>query len=242
MNLQRHVLTNQALPASGVKVATEAQEFTLGTVLKLNDGRVFRYAKAGAVALAAGKLTQGVAPTAHHVNIATGVAVAVGATEFTVDTTLSTATTKNEYEEGILLINDEDGEGHSYAIKSNTASTKPTIVLQEPIVKALAATSEFTLIRNPFRGSIIAPTTLTGLLNGVPVCDVGAAEYYWSQVRGLTAALTHGTVVIGNAVMAGGAAGAVTPLGNDDTQLKQIGIVQVVRAATEYSLIQLLLE
>jgi hypothetical protein len=55
-NYQRRIITNQTLPGQGIRVATAAQEYALGTVLKTDDGRVYRYAQAGASALAPGKM------------------------------------------------------------------------------------------------------------------------------------------------------------------------------------------
>jgi len=228
-----------SVPVSSIYETTVAQKFALGQKYETQDGRLFRYAKAGAAALLPGNMTQSVAPVAHHTNIATGVIVPIGATQFTYVTTLDTTTSLNQYAGGYLHVNDATGEGHSYRIKSNTANVKPTIVLDEPILVALAATSEVTLVKNRFHDTIIAPTTAQSTWAGVPCIDVPATYYYWSLVQGEVPILTHGTVVIGNAVQVGGAAGAVTPLGVNDPLYKQVGTVMTVNATTEYSVILL---
>ena len=241
----RQMISNQGRPMTSVYETTEVQEFMLGTLFKTNEGDVFRYAKAGAAELGPGLLTQGIAPVAHHTNIATGVVVAQGATEFTYDTTLATTTTEDQYRDGWLLINDEAGEGHVYRIKSNTGSTEPKIELWDPIAVALTAASEVSLVSNPFLGSIVVPHSgITAANNGCPMVTVPANYFYWSKVRGPAAVSTVGTIIDGDRVInaQGTTNGGVQAAGNDDSQEYCVGHVMSVLATTDYSLINLTIE
>jgi hypothetical protein len=240
-------LNPKNLPYNSIYSTSSTQEFALGTVLDLDDGRRFRYALNGAVALGAGAMTQSVAPTAHHTNIAVGSAVAIGEKTIPIATTLSTAMVLNEYAEGWLVINDATGEGQCYQIKGNDAGTTGNVYLYNGIVVALETTSEFTLVRNKFRGVVVFPTTAASIAAGVPLVAVAASAYCWLQVRGPAPALVDAgdTVVIGNPVGLAATAGTAGGFGVVDASMataKVWGRVMAVNAATEYAVVDLTLE
>ena len=215
----------------------------LGHRLVLGE-RVFRYGKAGSSNLSRGKMCQGPAPVANHKNIAVAAAAAAGATEITV-TLGATAATKNQYAEGYLHVNDANGEGQCYKIKSHpagSASGSLTVTLYDPIETALTTSSEVTLTANPFNGVIVAPNGgLTQIVVGVPLIAVTAGYYAWFQTRGPAPVLGQGTLVIGQNVGLGGTAdGACGPVSADTTFVW--GKVMQVNASTEYALIWLTLE
>jgi hypothetical protein len=236
------------IPFNSVYAQSATQEFALGARLELWDGRKFRYAKAGASALSKGKMTQSVAPTANHTNVAlTGSSAAIGDTTIAIASALSTALVLNEYAEGWLIINDATGEGQVYQIKGNDAGTTGNIYLYEGIKTALVATSEFTLVRNRFASVIVFPTTATSTPAGVPLIDVTATYYFWSQVAGPAPLLvdTGDTVVIGNPVGEPATHADAGSCGVVDASMataKPWGRCMVVEAATEYALIDLTLE
>ena len=87
----------------------------LGTILELPDGREFRYALAGAVALDQGKIVAAKAPTGHHDMDLVTAAAAVGDSSVTV-TLEGTAAAKDIYADGYLFTNDDTGEGQVYRI------------------------------------------------------------------------------------------------------------------------------
>lgn len=216
----------------------------LGMRLAMDDGRVFRLAKAGAVALAAGKMCQGAPPVANHLNCAVAEAVPVGKMGIKV-TIGATAMEKDQYRDGTLHVNDVDSEGYIYKIKSNPAipsSGTGYIELYDPVAKALTTSSEVTFCKNLWDGTVVVPSGgLTQAPAGVPIVDVPPNHYYWSQVRGPAAVLTQGTVVIGQKVGIGGAAdGACGPVAAVTTATW--GFVMRVNASTEYSLIFLQIE
>ena len=225
----------------------------MGTKLVLPDGRVFRYALAGATALAVGKLNQMAAPVANHLNKACDVARAIGATEISA-TLGATAAAANLYAEGFVHVNDATAEGHTYKIKEHAAaalSTVLTVTLADGVtvqVALVAATSEVTFTRNPYAGIIVCPTTLTAAVAGVNPVAVTAAYYFWLQTWGPAAVLANGTLVVGKmcanpATTAGsvdtypitlteGAPNTYTP---GDSPV--VGEVMQVNASTEYALV-----
>lgn len=245
--IRRGQINPGEIPLSSVYAESADQKFALGTRLELWDGRVFRYAKNGAVALGKGKMTQSVGPTAHHENIATGAVSAIGATTVGIATTLSTALVLNEYAEGWMTINDATGEGQMYQIKGNDAGTTGNVYLWDPLITALATGSEFTLVRNQFRGVVVFPTTAASTAAGVPLIDVTAAYYFWAQVKGPAPILvdTGDTVVIGNPVGVPATyadAGACGVVDASNATAKVWGYCMSARAATEYAVVNLVLE
>ena len=213
-----------------------------GDICKVGN-RLFAFAKNGAVALAAGKMCQGPAGVANHLNCAVNTAAVVGATEVKV-TLGATAATANQYTNGYLHVNDVDGEGQTLRIKSHPAadaSASLTVTTYDPLVVALTTSSEATLSYDPCQGVVIAPNGgLTNVCVGVPLKAVTASYYCWLAIYGPTAVLTQGTAVVGQPVGLGGTAdGACGPVAADTTDIW--GRVIRVNASTEYSLIHLTL-
>ena len=232
-----------SVPYNAEYATSATKEFEIGSIYETNDGtgKVFRYAKAGATGLAANLMGQAPAAVANHTNIALGGTAAVGATDVVVVTTLSTATTADQYAGGTLLINDATGEGQAYQIVSNTAGTTPTIVIAEGLKVALDATSEFTLVSNPWNGVIVAPTTKTAQHVGVTSAAVTAGYFYWAQVEGPVGILvdTGDTVVIGSPVGQPGTAADAGACGVPSITTAIWGVAQTPGTATEYALIDL---
>ena len=224
----------------------------LGTRMIMADGRVFRFAKMGAVAGVVGKVYQAAVPVANHLNCAVDTARAVGAT--TVSATLgATAATKDEYKEGFVHINDADAEGHIYPIKEHAAVSASavltaTLEASYELVVALTTSSEVTFTKNAYDSVVIAPTTLTAPVMGVTPRAVTASYYCWLQTWGPAAVLTNGTLIVGKMVSLG-----ATTSGSVDTypitlvegapntyvpgDSPVLGVVMRVNATTEYSLI-----
>lgn len=220
----------------------------LGAKLEFPDGRMFRFALAGAVALAPGKLHQMPVPAANHTDIAVAAAAAIGATRVSV-TLGATAAAENLYKDGYLLVNDDTGEGHYYRIKSHLligSGGTGWINLYEdsPIKVALVnGSTTVTLVRNPFAQVIIHPSPPTAKIAGVTLVNVSANAYCWLQTRGPCAVLTNGTLVAGDhAVPSTAVDGSVMPSAAFETDGPSVGKVITVNADTEYSLIDLYIE
>ena len=220
------------------------EKYPIGTIyMPENDPmhRAWVFCKNGGSGLTAGHLLTGPAPIADHTNIATGTAAAAGQKVVTVSTTLSTTLSDEQYHGGMLSINDADGQGRGYLIKSHDDTTTPVITLDENIAVALTASSEFSLVSNQYRGVIVRAGTVTQAVVGVAAVAATASYYFWAQVKGPCPVLTAGTLVIGNRATAasGGTAGSVAPATTTDITSAVIGDVLAVNASTEYSTINL---
>ncbi len=224
---------------------TTTKKRALGTVMKFEDGRQFVYARAGAVALAVGRLMQqAVKVSGHEVDMVTA-AAAVGATTVTV-TPITNNVTANQYAEGFLHINDEAGEGYTYKVKSHpaiTATSTGVITLQEDtsVQVALTSATQSGLRKHPCDGVIVAPIAETGVLVGAAVRVVDIDAYCWLQKKGPCAMLTNGVVVVGEGITRSvTTAGAIDPYNEDGSEnLLPIGDVLTVGATTEFSLVDL---
>lgn len=210
---------------------------TLGQPAADEFGSEYHYAQAGSTALVAGKLTGRAAVVANHANIAVATAAAIGAERVQV-TLGATAATANDYEDGLLVVNDATGEGYSYRIKSHPAADSAGslwLELAEPIQVALVAgTSEVTLVANKYKA-----TTISSSINveptGVPIRAVTASYYYWSLTKGDVPLLQSGTETIGTMMIPHTTDGAVgTIAASTDTDAPIVGIQIMTGVATEY--------
>ena len=218
---------------------TEKQK--LGTVRKLSDGRVFVYAKVGAVGLAAGKLCQAPVQVADHLNIAVASAAPIGARKVTV-TLGATAATKDQYKDGFLYVNGGTGAGCAYKIKAHPAADASAFLkvsLYDKIRVALATTSKVTLFSNPFNGTIVHPTPTTAALVGIPQIVVTAAYYYWSLVKGMTPCLIDRTPAINEHLIPSGSVDGAVEVDAAASVVQRIGTVLNTGVDTEYKMIQL---
>jgi hypothetical protein len=225
------------------KVVSAGKKYSLGTRMVLPDGRSFRYAYNGGVALHAGVVLQSMVDDTQFKDMVVPAAVAAGATTLTI-TNGTTAVVANDFAGGFLSVNDVDGEGHCYKVKSNTAAVSGaaiTVVLdsEDAIKVALTTSSEVILQKNLLNGVIIYPTTPTGVPVGVATVTVPINYYCWVQTWGVASVLSAGTVVIGNNVVpmttAGGVGVSVAHV------LPNIGWVMRVAVATEYANIFLII-
>lgn len=228
--------------SQGIFVQSSIQKHELDTVRMLSDGRIFAYARAGAVALTVGKLTQSPVPVSNDSNRAVYASAAVGSKR--VVCTLGGATTADYYKDGWMHVNDcgsSTGEGAYYRVQSHAAGTTAVVFdLKDAIRVALTTSSEITFTAN--RQNLVVITdvasTITSQPAGVPPIAVDINYYFWNQVKGPCAVLTAGTVVIGNDVLPLTTAGAIAPCATDDI-IGSVGRCMAVNASTEYSLINL---
>ena len=165
------------------QTATSTDE-VVGSLREDLYGNQYRLAKAGGTALSAGKNTVAVAIAAAVMNKACP-ATDVGETSLTL--TIGSATyAENYFRGGSFQINNEAGEGHRYPISyssSVTAGTSISIALEYGIKVALTASSKFTLSHSPYMATVIS-ATITDRPTGVPLVNVDANAYYWSQTSG----------------------------------------------------------
>jgi hypothetical protein len=195
----------------------------LGTRGVTPDGRVFRYAQAGAVDLIAGKLVQSAAVVAGHQTLVpeTTGAMGIGATSLKV--TCASTVAAGFYAEGYAIIASGAGQGYLYSIDNHPAvSTGAVGVFQlyspeDALQVAITVTSTVTLVANKYRSVITVPiNTATGLVLGVAPYIIVAAQFGWIQTWGPAAVLTNdasamGQLMNGIAASCGRAAGISSP-------------------------------
>lgn len=209
------------------------------------QGRVFRYAKAGASNLARGKLT--VAPTvvANHINLSFQTAPTDGDT--TVKVTLgATAATADYYKDGQLVVNDGTGEGRAYGIAGNSAADSSgtcTVYLKEAIdIDGAVSETNVDLLANNWSGIVISATDQADFATGVPVVAITAGEFGFVQTGGPASVLFDEAVTNGLAVTIGtGVAGAVEAADGAGEQV--VGVVSGTAGVdTEYQLVELTID
>ena len=211
----------------GLSYGDEKQTFTanqngraLGTVGILPDGRRFRWAQAGAVALVAGNIIQ-TKVTASNDSIHTGALDINGGT--TGVTTLSvifaaTLTTIDLYADGYLNVDTSPGQG-LYRVASNESATSATAgVVQfaenDKIVEALTSgTSKVGLFQNPYKDVIVSPAedAQTGAAIGASVVACPATDFTWLQTWGPATIEVDVAPVVGDDLQLGATAGNLTP-------------------------------
>ena len=159
----------------------------IGSKLRMVDGREFHYCKAGAAGIGIAKMAQAEAVTANWTEeVQTDYGFIVGASSGIVLIT-GTAPDANELAEGWLLVNKGTGIGQMHRILNNTShATLPVITLYDAVVTAFPAASEVSLIKSNFMSTIVVEKTagLTAHAIGVPLIDITADYYYWSQTKG----------------------------------------------------------
>lgn len=212
------------------------QEFDLGTMMELSDGRRYAYALAGAT-IAAGLLAQsalygGSAATVQH--DLTPTAAAIGATTVII-TTDTDSTVKDLYKGGYILVSDGGsaiGQGHMYGVVGNLASgagAATTFTLDRPLTLAWTSSTRVCLHVNPYSKVIVAPaTTPTGFALGIPNVSLTDAYYGWLQTWGWCNSLNKTALTMGTSVIQDlGAAGStgVSAGSEAETVLGRAGIV-----------------
>ncbi len=236
-------------PAEGLWTPTVDQRHRLGEKHEDGFGRVWRYCKAGATALAPALMTCSEAPPSgvfEIVQTAYG-AAAIGDERVTVLATTGSAITNGQLADGWMIVNKVTGLGHAYAIANNTWLTGDTVMsleLYEPIRVAMSATSEVTLRKNLYNSVIVNATTPTGYATGVPNATIAIGYYGWLQRKGPCAMTvdTGETLTIG--CMCGGPATAAVAgaVGVAAVTEPFYGQVITIGAADETALIDLMLE
>ena len=233
------------------KVQTSDQKQKLGTKAVLPDGRVFYYAEnSGAAITTAGQIVDGIAAVgADDGDLATA---ALAAGSLTVTTTTSLTTTKDQYKDGYLFVNDVAGQGEVYRVKSNTAVSSAAgceITLDESdgIRTAFTTGTQFGLMYSPYKDIKIIDgdgTMTTGAL-GVTTIPVTADYFCWVQTAGPAAVLSGAaTYVVGDAIgtsQASGESGAADLWDvSSEEDTRPIGTsMGVVSVDTEYGWVML---
>lgn len=230
MFTQRLSITNQ-----DARKLSSTRLHRIGSIAETADGRVYRYSRAAAVALVAGKLNINADLVANHTNCAVAANVAAGSQEVTV-TLGATAATLDQYRDGFMTVNDATGEGITYAVNGNMAADSAgtlRVTLDEPVIVALTTSSEVTMKYNTWDNVIISIADQADQAVGVANTAVTASYYCWLQTRGECAVLADEAVAKGLALTIGSSTvGAVEAL--DAAGEAQVGIATEALVDTEY--------
>lgn len=205
---------NIVVSAQAIFSESSTQLHGIGELAFTNDGRAFRYSKAGGTTLIPGQLQQGPAEDTSNFQNLTVTAPAAGDTSIT--TTSTTTLTANQLAGGLCVISSATtNQGQVFRIKSHAAATGAvvTINLDDPVVYAPTGTTKIDMHPNPYNAVIVNPATASSAPVGVAVFKVTNAYFGWLQVLGAAPILADGTVTVGTALVASnGTAGAVEAL------------------------------
>lgn len=240
MFTQRISLLNQ-----DTRAVSATQLHKLGTVAETADGRVYRYAQAGAVALAAGLVNNGVAKVTNHTINSVATAAPVGQRFVNITLAGATATTAGQYDGGYLHVIDSVGVGSSYRIAGTpviAGSGTGIIQLEEGIATALTTASKVALVPSPWAGSIVQSGAVALLINGTNNVLVPIANYYWSQTAGIASILSDGIIAKNaEAINSDAVAGAVETR-VDATVTRSVGVAVEATVDAKYYPVYLTLE
>lgn len=224
------------ITAQQIRTASATKLQKLGLRYEDGQGRIYRYAKAGATDLAAGILVVNPSLVANHTNITVAAAVAAGATEVTA-TLGATAATTDQYADGFLTVNNAAGKGVTYAIAGNTSASASgviTISLKEPVLVALTTSSKVTLKQSPFANVVISAVGQADLPVGVTNNAVTAGSFFWAQTGGEASVLNDAsTVAKGNEITISAATAGAVGL-KDAAGEAKVGIASEALVSTEY--------
>jgi len=177
-------------------------ETPLGTRLVVPDGRVFRFAQAGATALHPFKIVKSAALGPWSTMSACGVQDAVrrstsytaGATQIHFSYGATGSVNANTFKDGWLLVNSTDTAERQYAkLGSHGALASATALnslnyVNIPDGLDLELNTEtdniVRLIPHEYKGVIIASETPGGGVVGVPIVSVPISYYFWMQTWG----------------------------------------------------------
>ena len=223
------------------------QNYVIGSKMQMNDGRIFRYCKAGGTGLAKGYMCQGPAVVANYTEeVQTGHGIAAGETSGNILITTGATPAANLFAQGWLVVNKGTNIGQVRKILTSGSHATIIAVTFEPALEtAILVTDEVSLIQSPYMNTIVMPvTTPTNVPIGVPVIAVTASYYYWSQTRGPAGVIvdTGDTVVIGDPVGLAATSAVPGACGPAVTIKSRWGVVMFVAAADEVALVELQLE
>ncbi len=227
---------SQNLIAINTRETSTVQQHRLGEKYTDEYQNTYRYAKAGAANLAAGKLVVNADADANVVNKTVARTYAAGVTSVIVD--VAGTVVADAYVDGTFTISDATGEGFNCRVTGNTGVTgagEITLTLAQPTPVALTIdVSEYTLTKNAWDSVVISATDQADMAVGVPNVAIAASSFGWVQTGGTCAVLADEAVTRGLALTIGtGTAGAVEAL--DAAGEPQIGVARDTLVDTEFT-------
>lgn len=205
-------------------------KYALGSRVMKQDGKVFRYAHLGAATnrglLVAQDISETGVPDTDNKIIAPASSVTTSdgtiGSRF-IEVTLASVTA-DQFSGGTFVTTDDTGEGYTYSIKGNTATGNPAsgnirIELYEPLVVAVDATTDFSIVGSPY-SNLEAWTSTDAIVAGVTTgTSTSALPFQFIQTWGLCGVLQDATVPTLGAIVtcSTATAGACTQMGGGDT-------------------------
>ena len=224
--------------AQGVYESKTDALHNIGEYVVTNDGRGYRYCKAGATALVVGKIQQAKAEDTSNEQEITITNAAVNDTTIVSTDTVTLAL--NLLAGGFLIVSEGTlGVGQTYKLKGNTAASAAVVTfnLDEPVRVATTGTCKVDVKVNPYMSVIVAPTTQTSAIVGAAQYAIPASEFGWLQTRGPCAILAQGTVVVGDGLVPANTTTTGTVVSRADASLEaSIGYALHGAATTDYCL------
>ena len=217
----------------GLFQESEELRHAIGTRMQLVDGRVFHYAKAGAVALAAGNLNMAALAIAGHEDCDVAAAVAVLDKQITL-TPATAPVTANQYAEGFVSVRSASGVGQQRKIRGHPAAlTAANVVVDtyDPFTAAITTSGQANLVKS-VQDEVIESAVEENIPSGVPLIAITANWYFWNQTFGPASVLSDGAIAAGSQVIAGTVAGSVAVQAAFLSPV--IGTVQLLTVDAEY--------
>lgn len=152
-----------------------------GVKFSTNDGRQVVMVRNAAVAVGSGLLVQAPAEVTAFNDLVITVPTAYPATAGTYQilvTNGATVLNENQFAGGYLITSLDTGKGQTLQIASHqpaAASATFVVTLQDPIQVTLDATSNVTLVANPYINVVVSATGLTGAVVGATFYGVSAS-------------------------------------------------------------------
>lgn len=196
--------------AQGLYEISATKKERLGALRITDDGRKYRYCKAGASALVPGKMAAAPVVDLDFFDKA-GIAAAIGATELTVTIVNPAAAYAEDYfSDGSLVVRDK---WRKYAIEGSqaiaaTVQTTVRLNLREPLHEAITTSEETALVPSPYMAAVQNATDEM-LPIGIPEVNVTAAYYFWAQTGGIGHCLVKGTPTVGTMLIPSATTGAL---------------------------------
>ncbi len=230
--------TGPQVVAQGVYESKATALHNIGEYVQTNDGRGYRYSKAGGTALVVGKIQQAKAEDTSNEQELAITNATLG--DLTIVTTSTVTLAADLLAGGFLIVSEGTlGVGETYKLKGNTAASSAvtTFSLDEPVRVTTTGSCKVDVKVNPYMSVIVAPTTQTSCIVGAAQYAIPASEFGWLQTRGPCAILAQGTVVVGDGLVPANTTTTGTVVSRADASLEaSIGYALHGCATTDYCL------
>ncbi len=191
------------------------QTFPLGTRMHVDNGRIFRYSKAGSTAISTARVCQASKQEETLKNLHVSALTAAGAKALDLTYNRNTNLDLGALSEGIAFVNNGLGEGTIYHINSNHKFYTPEtptnvdkltgilkIILERDTAVIHDTTTRVTIIRNIYDGITQSDAPQTEAVVGSTPVVVAANYYFWLQTGGPAVVLQSDEVLKGLPVSA----------------------------------------